>query len=232
MKSIFVTGTDTGVGKTVVSGLLARFLTDKGYRVITQKWIQTGSLGLSADIKSHLKIMGKRKRDLGHYISHVSPYSFKHASSPHLASRLEGKTVSSNRIKKSFSVLSENFDFVIVEGAGGALVPFSKKALIIDMARELDLPVLIVSGNKLGAINHTLLTVEAIKRRNMKLVGVIFNGLAKKRENIILKDNPRIVGEITGENILGVLPRMKDKDALYRKFKRTGKKILSSLKNA
>ena len=230
MRAFFVTGTDTGTGKSVISGLLARYLLGKGYRVITQKWIQTGSKNFSKDVELHLKLMKRKKRHIKKYLSYVSPYTFKFASSPHLAAALEKKRISADKIKKSFRFLSDKFDFVIVEGVGGALVPFSNKKLVIDIAKELGLAVLVVAGNRLGAINHTLLTLEAIKKRNMKTIGIIFNNQPRKTGDVILKNNPRIIEKLTGETILGVLPRMKNKEQLYKKFTPIGKKIVVSLK--
>jgi len=227
MKGIFVTGTDTGVGKTVVAGLLGRFFSEQEHKVITQKWIQTGSNKFSPDISLHLKLMKRRRQDIKDYLSYVSPYAFKFASSPHLASSLEKKTIKAGKIKASFKFLAQKFDLVIVEGAGGALVPFSKKKMIIDVAGELGLPVLIVASNKLGAINHTLLTIEAIKKRRMEVAGVIFNNQQRGGKDIILRDNYQIVRSLSKEAVLGVLPWSKDKDWLYEKFIPSGRKILS-----
>jgi dethiobiotin synthetase len=225
MKAIFVTGTDTGVGKSVVTGLLARFLLRKGRRVITQKWIETGSRGFPGDIRVHLKLMRKPRGYLKDLLPHVSPYAFAFGASPHLAAGLEKRKINKEKIKKSFKFLSKRFDFVIVEGIGGALVPLSKRTLIIDIAKDMGLPVLIVAGNKLGAINHTLLTVEAIQRRGMDIIGIVFNDGVGRRGSIILRDNPRIVKRISGERILGALPRIRDKNRLYKEFLPIGKRI-------
>lgn len=218
MKAFFITGTDTGVGKTVVAGLAGRFLLDKGYSVITQKWVQTGSSGFPDDISAHLRLMKKTKKSIKAYLPSVCPYTFKVPSSPHLASRAQKRKIDIKRIKNSFRFLKNRFDFVIVEGTGGSLVPLNGNKLVIDIARELSLPVLLVASNRLGAINHTLLTVEAIKRRNMKLAGIIFNNSEGKHDKAVLEDNPKIVGRITGEKILGVLPRINGKDKLYKAF--------------
>jgi len=230
MRGFFVIGTDTVVGKTIVTGLLAKFLEDKGYKVITQKWVETGSVGFSKDAGLHLKLLGKKKHKIRSHLSDISPYTFEFPSSPHLASSLERRKISIERIKKSFKSLEKAFNFVVVEGVGGALVPLSKRKLVIDAAKELNLPVLIVVGNKLGAINHTLLTIEALKARKMKIAGVIFNSLRSKESDIILKDNPKIIEAISGQKSSGSLPWTKDKNILHKNFKKIGKKILSNLK--
>ena len=193
MNGIFVTGTDTGVGKSVVTGLIARHLLDEGHSVITQKWVETGTKGFSKDIATHLKMMGKRRQDVHGLSKHLCPYSFGFPSSPHLAAKLENESISSGKIKSSFRYLQKRFDFVIVEGAGGALVPYNSKKLLIDIARDLKLPVIIVAENKLGAINHTLLTIEAVKKRGMKVIGVIFNSWRGRPDKKILEDNMDIV---------------------------------------
>lgn len=206
MNAVFVTGTDTGVGKTVVTGLLARYLLGKGYNAVTQKWIETGAKGFSRDIRRHLKIMGKKESDIKDYLDAISPYVFKFASSPHLAAALVKKAIDPQKIKKSFRLLGKKFDYIIVEGTGGALVPYNKKKLVIDIARELKLPVIIVVGNRLGAINQTLLTVEAIKRRGMKILGLVFNNTSKSGNKKILSDNIRIIKKLTGVRVIASLP--------------------------
>jgi dethiobiotin synthetase len=218
------------VGKTVVCGLLARHLLDKGCSVITQKWIQTGCGNFSADIAEHLKYMGKKASDFENLMPHIVPYIFKLPASPHLAAAAEDKTIRADKIRKSFKKLSKKFDFVIVEGIGGALVPYDRKRLVIDIAGELELPVVIVAENRLGAINHTLLTIEAVRARGMKIVGVIFNHPSGKENERILKDNPEIIRSVSGERILGTLGREKNKKLLQKAFSPIGEKILAEIK--
>lgn len=228
MKAIFVSGTDTGVGKSVVCGLLARYARENGLSVITQKWIQTGSRGISSDIKLHLKIMRRPISEIKHYLAAISPYNFFAPLSPHKASSLENKVIRPGKIKQSFRLLARAFDLVIVEGVGGLLVPYNKNSLVIDIARDLDLAVLIVSQNKLGAINHTLLTLQALATRKLKCLGVVFNNVRKEKK-IILDDNPRIIRQLSGEKVFGVLPWESDFDKLYKKFRPLGKSILSNI---
>ncbi len=224
MRAIFVTGTDTGVGKSLVTGLLARYLKEKGIRVVTQKWIQTGSR-VRADINLHLKIMGIPKGEIKDYFDCACPYVFSLPASPHLAAKVEKKRIDIAKIKRSFKTLSANFDFVIVEGTGGALVPVDKKHLTVDIARELNLPVLVVAQNKLGAINHALMTVEVLKHRNMEILGILFNNY-KSQDKLVLKDNPGIIKKITKQNILGVLPWDKRTGVLYKKFLPIARKMI------
>ncbi|MFA5104566.1 MAG: dethiobiotin synthase [Candidatus Margulisiibacteriota bacterium] len=207
MKSLFVCGTDTGVGKTIVTGLLAKTLLSKGYSVITQKWVQTGSKGFPKDIAAHLTLMGKKRRDVKDIIDLVCPYRFAFASSPHLAAKLEGKKVDVKKLKNAYKKLCGMFDFVIIEGVGGALVPLNEKTLLLDLVKELKIPVLLVVGNKLGAINHTLLTAEAIKKRGLKIAGIVFNRARKGAISSIQKDNIKIVSQFINTAFLIDLPR-------------------------
>jgi len=224
MKGIFVTGTDTGVGKSIISGLLARYLQDKGYKVITQKWVQTGSR-VSTDINVHLRIMGAAKGSVNNYAHCVCPYIFRLPASPHLAAKAENNKISIAKIKKCFKILASKFDFVIVEGIGGALVPVDEKHLVIDIAKELGLPALVVAQNKLGVINHALMTIEVLRRRKIKILGVIFNN-CRRQNKLVLKDNPEIIKSITQQKILGCLPWNKRMDLLYKKFIPLAQKII------
>ncbi|MCM8820320.1 MAG: dethiobiotin synthase [Candidatus Omnitrophica bacterium] len=230
MRAIFVAGTDTGVGKTVVCGLVAKYFKEKGFNVVTQKWFQTGSC-FPTDINTHLNIIGKNINLFKKYFKYMCPYILKFPSSPHLAAKLEGKKILINKIKKSFNYLLNEFDFVIVEGTGGILVPYSSKRLIIDIVEEFNIPTIIVVANKLGAINHTLLTVEALDKKNIKIIGIIFNNLMKNQNKIILEDNVRIIKKISGQNILGVLHYKRNVKLLYKDFLHIGEKLSKIIKD-
>lgn len=177
--AVFIAGTDTGVGKTVITRLLSRYLSQKGYSVATQKWVVTGA--------------SKKKESVN------LPYSFKFASSPHLAARLEKRKIDIKKIKKSLETLSKRFDFVVIEGTGGLLVPLNERTLLIDVVKSLKLPVILVSANSLGAINHTLLSVEALEKRKIRLVGIIFNSVSRHTNKLISEDNPKIVKKFAGK---------------------------------
>jgi dethiobiotin synthase len=174
-KFIFVAGTDTGVGKTVVTGLLARYFAGKGFKVAVQKWVETGCVKSKA------------------------VFSFKMAASPHLAAGMEGKSVDVAKIKKDLRRLSNTHDIVVIEGTGGLLVPLTEKKLLIDVVKDLKLPVLLVAANKIGAINHALLSLEALSARKIETLGVIFNNISRKENKRVLKDNPKIVKKFAGQ---------------------------------
>lgn len=230
MRSVFIAGTDTGVGKTIVAGSLAYYLEKKGLRVITQKWVQTGSGGeLSGDIKTHLTIMGKSEQDILKYRNAVSPYVFNLAASPHLASRLSHRPIKEQKIKKAFDELRQAFDYVVVEGTGGVLVPFNEKCFLIDIAKDLKIPVLLVAENKLGAIHATLAALEALRSKKMKVLGVVFKN-ARKCDKKILEDNPLIIKKIGKVRVFGVLPWQKTRIEARERFAPIAKNIMKVIK--
>ncbi|MBU0687680.1 MAG: dethiobiotin synthase [Candidatus Margulisbacteria bacterium] len=223
-QAFFITATDTEAGKTVVAGLLANFLDKKGYQTTTQKWIQTGAANGASDIDLHQEFIGKPAKASALRV----PYTFKFPASPHLAADLEKKKIKPAHIKKCFKDLTKTNDYVVVEGIGGALVPYNHKNFVVDIAKDLALPTIIVAPNKLGVINHLLLTIEALKKRQIKILGVIFNQIPKEKKNI-QADNPRIVAKVSGVKVLGTLPWTKNKPTLRRAFASIGNKILKEI---
>jgi len=230
-KGIFITGTDTAVGKTIITGLLGRFFVEQGINVVTQKWVETGCGEFSEDIDTHLRLMGIERQKMEKYLKDVVPYTFKFASSPHLAALMENREISSKMITRAFQNLACKFERVIVEGSGGALVPINAGELLVDIAKKLHLPVLIVAENKLGAINHTLLTIEALKKRNLKIIGVIFNRIVEQQEEIILKDNLEIIEKLSGIKVLGEVCYSENKEALYERFRPIGENVFRLISN-
>ncbi|MBA2124440.1 dethiobiotin synthase [bacterium Unc6] len=225
MHVIFIAGTDTSVGKSVVTGLLAKFLLEKGYSVVTQKWVQTGSSS-AEDINTHLKFLtsDKYSNTYHRYKNLMCPYVFKFPASPHLAARMENKTVSISKIQTYFYKLKSIFDFIIVEGTGGLMVPLNCNYLSIDLIKKFNIPVVLVVGNKLGCINHSLLSIHQIHFKKINFIGCIFNNFIKENR-IIQKDNPNIIKKISKTEILGILPYKKNIGHLQNIFKPIGEKI-------
>ncbi len=180
---VFVTGIDTDVGKSYVTGLLARYLMKRGESVITQKFIQTGCEEFSEDIDTHRKIMGipylEEDSD-----KTTAPVIFRYPASPHLAARLEGKEVNLSLVDKSTAKLSSKFDYVLIEGAGGIQVPITETYTTLDFLAEKKYPVILVSSPKLGSINHTYLTIDALKWHGIPLAGVVYNLVPDEKKEI------------------------------------------------
>ncbi len=170
----FVSGIDTGVGKTVATGAMARFLLGRGISVATVKLVQTGCRGFSEDLEAHRAIMGVKPlpEDAEGL---TAPQIFEFPASPHLAASLEGRTVDTARIADCVRRVAARYAVTLVEGAGGLAVPLTPSLLTVDFAASQGWPVILVCSGKLGALNHALLSVEALKTRNMPLAGVVYN---------------------------------------------------------
>lgn len=173
----FVAGIDTGIGKTAVTGLMARFLQDAGHDVITVKMVQTGNDGFSEDIDAHRLICGGvhyPEDDAGL----TAPQIFKFPSSPLLAAALEKRTVNLSVIADAVTTCAAAHEIVLVEAAGGLHVPLTSDTLTIDFAAAQQWPMILVTCGRLGSINHTLLSLEAAYTRKMSVAGVAYNWCA------------------------------------------------------
>lgn len=171
---IFISGIDTDAGKSYATGYIARQLTAKGLNVITQKFIQTGCEVYSEDIELHRKIMGvdALEEDLDHT---TSPVIFTYPASAQLAARIDGREIDLDIISKASDTLAATHDIVLIEGAGGLMVPITDTYTTIDYVAEHQLPLGLVTNGKLGSINHTLLSLEAIQHRGIRLKWLIYN---------------------------------------------------------
>ncbi len=173
-RTFFLSGIDTDAGKTFATAFLARRFMSEGYTVATQKFVQTGCVGFSEDIDAHRRLMGidplPEDRDLT-----TAPQIFTHPCSPQLAARLDGRPIDIEAIDRSRRLLASRYDVLIIEGAGGLMVPLTDDYFTIDYPAEHHLPVVLVTNSRLGSINHTILSLEAIERRQCELAYVIFN---------------------------------------------------------
>lgn len=194
----FVSGIDTDTGKSYACGYLAKLLQQQGYSVITQKFIQTGNSDISEDIVIHRKIMqhdllAEDKEKL------TMPQIFSYPCSPHLAAKIDNCFIDYDKIKDSAAKLLQNYDIVLQEGAGGLMVPLSYDYLTIDYIKNNKLPLIFVTSSKLGSINHTLLSFEAIKKREIKLACVIYNEYCNNIDEIIKEDTFNYIKTVTNK---------------------------------
>jgi dethiobiotin synthetase len=171
MKKYFITGIDTGVGKTIISAIFV-----EAFKADYWKPVQTGDF-LSSDTKTVRSLVSNTETKF-----HSEIYSFPKPMSPHAAAASEGVPIEIERF-----VLPETKNILIIEGAGGVLVPLNDKYFIIDLIKKFEAEVILVSENYLGSINHTLLTVEALKKRNIPIKGIVFSGVNESSEQFILK---------------------------------------------
>ena len=174
----FVSGIDTGIGKTVAVGMMCRELQRAGRSWISVKMVQTGCDGFSEDLDAHRAIAG-----VGRFPEDdeglTAPQIFRFPSSPLLAAKLEGRTVDLGRIAASVEECARRRDVVLVEGAGGLCVPLTEDTLTADFVARQGWPLILVASGRLGAINHTLLALEAAKARKIRLAGVVMNDYPK-----------------------------------------------------
>ena len=187
----FVSGIGTGIGKSVATGILARRLREKGVDAITVKMVQTGNDGFSEDIELHRRLMGGVKFEEDS-LGLTAPQIFRFPSSAHLAARLEGRKVDTEKIAGAVEECARRREVVLVEGAGGLMVPLDEDLLAIDFVRSVGWPVVLVFNCSLGSINHTLLSIEALKTRGMKIAALIENW-APDCDRLIEEDTPRAV---------------------------------------
>ncbi|MEB3794153.1 MULTISPECIES: dethiobiotin synthase [unclassified Acinetobacter] len=183
----FVSGIDTEIGKTYATGFLAKLWTEQGKKVITQKLIQTGNAAISEDIEKHREIMGQGWFQEDHD-KLTMPEIFSYPASPHLATRLDNREIDFQKIENATQTLAERFEIVLLEGAGGLMVPLTTSLLTIDYVAQHQFPVILVTSGRLGSINHTLLSLEALKSRGLKLKALVYNLKDESKDPLISKD--------------------------------------------
>lgn len=182
---VVVSGIDTGVGKTVVTGLLGAALARQGCRVVTQKLVQTGCAGpVADDVVEHRRLMGMALLDVD-VDGTTSPYCFPMPASPHLAAAVAGEAVDLFRLRRLTLLLQKGYDVVLVEGAGGLLVPLAADVLLANYVRDASYPLVLVSSSRLGSINQTLLSIEACRHRGIALRGVVYNCFEQQDPRIV-----------------------------------------------
>jgi dethiobiotin synthetase len=176
-QAFFITGTDTGVGKTLVAAALVKHFARAGRQVVGMKPVAAGSVWdgdrlLNEDVAQLMAASNVKAA-----LEHVNPYVFAAPIAPHIAAAQAGVSMSIPKLKSDFEVLANAAEVVVVEGAGGFLVPLSDAEDMADLAVALGLPVILVVGMRLGCLNHALLTVAAIKARGLYLAGWVANSI-------------------------------------------------------
>ena len=184
---IFISGIDTDAGKTYATAWLQRKLMSEGKSVITQKFIQTGCSGTSEDIDAHRRLSGTGPMPEDAQ-GLTAPVIFSYPASAQLAARLDGKEIDLDVIDNARRILAQRYDVVLIEGAGGLMVPLTDDFMAIDYAATRGLPVSLVTNSRLGSINHTVLSLEAIMHRGLKLHSVLYNTWFDTDSEVIASD--------------------------------------------
>jgi dethiobiotin synthetase len=225
--SYFVSGTDTGVGKTLVSCALLHAFAAQGKRVAGFKPVAAGGSLRSSGVPTGVPLAGAAGRNeeirnddaealqaasnLPLSYGQVNPYCFQQAIAPHIAAAQSGEHIEFSRILAAYRELAVKAEVVVVEGAGGFRVPLNDEQDSADLVRELKLPVVLVVGMRLGCLNHALLTAEVIASRGLVLAGWVANVLDAQMP--ALQDNVSALRERMGAPLLGIVPHMAQPDA-------------------
>jgi len=206
MKGIFITGTDTGIGKTFITAHLASVLQRRHIDVGVMKPIHTGCKIRKGRLILEDTILLIRSAGVDDPIELVTPYAFREPVAPYVAALKNNVDIDIGKILRSFETLCRRHDYILVEGIGGPLVPISERLYVVDLIKRFKLPALIVTRPGLGTINHTLLTVDCLKRKKIPIVGIIINYRNRGRNTIAERSAPRILEKLSGVSILGTIP--------------------------
>lgn len=208
MQGYFITGTDTNVGKTVVTACLATLFKSRGEDVGVMKPIESGvdpecSSSANSDAKFLMEVTGVQDAD-------VCPYRLKTPASPYQAARIEEKELDPEKILERFRALQSKHSMMLVEGIGGLLVPITRRYNVADLALQMGLPLIIVSRIQVGTLNHTLLTINAARQHGLKVAGVILNPVHEGELDNIEEEQGSLIEELSDTPILGSCPYIND----------------------
>ena len=205
-KGIFIIGTDTEVGKTVVSAGLMSLLLGNKCNAAYFKPVASGQVLLNGSYQSIDASFVKAVSGFAEEQKNITPFSFKNAVAPHFAARLEGRSIDSADIKDRLQYLKDHYDFIIAEGAGGLAVPLNDQGFMqYDLIRELGFSCLLVAGTCLGTINHTLLTLRFAKSEGLKIKAIVMNG---NRQTDTETDNIETLKKISGIPVIFTIPAL------------------------
>lgn len=200
MLNVFVTATDTNVGKTFITAGLAATMQSLGYSTCVYKPVQTGSLGNGFMQSPDLAFV----KNIDPYVKTYSSYLLKTDSSPVIAAEMENVIIDKNVIRKDFDMLKDQ-DCLITEGVGGIMTPIAHDYLVSDMIKTLNLPIIIVVQPESGTVNQTLLTINHAASKGLKIRGVIINNFPENTNDIDIKTAPRLIEEYSDAKILGIV---------------------------
>ena len=207
--SFFVTGTDTGIGKTFITCILMNYINSQQKKVIGMKPIAAGADEINGQVANEDVLLLKKECNFQLNLDEINTYYFPEPIAPHIAAIKNKIDIDSNNIKIHAQNLKRRTDFLFIEGAGGYLVPLNENETIADLVDALNIPVILVVGIKLGCINHSLLTVEAILRRGQKLFGWIANIVDK--DMLVADENISSLKQRIKQPLIGTIPYSPDK---------------------
>ena len=202
---LFITGTDTGVGKTLIAGGIAAVLRQQGLKVGVFKPIASGCRndgGLVSDDTEFLAMCA----DADYSLSVITPVTYKTPAAPVTCVQVEGRDIDYEEIVTAYNYLCENTDVVLVEGIGGALVPLDAEHTVMDLAVEFNLPTVIVARPNLGTINHSLLTIQAVRNAGLPVAGLVISGYNAFEGTVAEETSPDVICGFSNTNLLSIVP--------------------------
>jgi dethiobiotin synthetase len=202
---IFITGTDTGVGKTLFAASLAAYLNGLGYRVGAMKPAESGCEERDGELIPEDAIRLKEASGCAEPLEKICPYRLPEPLAPSIAAARAGVKIDIDHLMAVYDDISSRYDLTLVEGAGGLMVPLLPSYTYADFARVLKLPVIAVAANKLGAINHLLLTLEHASCKGLTVLGYVLNGVSNE-PSLAAETNREVLAGLSGAQCLGELP--------------------------
>jgi len=203
---LFITGTDTGVGKTLIAGAIAKILSGAGQKVGVFKPIATGCRrtweGLVGSDTEFLAQCANSDLEL----STITPVGYTTAAAPIVSAQIDGPPMDFNAIAAAYKLICENSDIVIVEGIGGVRVPLTSEFDLLALAGEFNLPMVIVARTNLGTINHTLMTIDCIRAAKLKIAGIVINGYDARSAAVAEETAEEVIAQLSGVDVLAVVP--------------------------
>jgi len=197
-RGVFITGTDTEIGKTIIAGGLAASLKQAGTRVGVMKPLRSGDATDAQFLKHAAQVDAA--------LTVINPICLRYPLAPSVAARLEGSEIDLSTVATAFAQLRQKYCFLVVEGVGGIAVPLHDDFLVAHLISQLQLPVLIVARAGLGTLNHTVLTVAFARQFNLQIAGIILNRMHPGTAGLAEETNPAEIERLTQVPVLGVVP--------------------------
>lgn len=204
MKGLFITGTDTGIGKTVLSALLLAEIRRRKFNAAPIKPVQTGCDDNVPDLDYSLSMAGMSVSDEEY--RNMAPYTFEPACSPHLAAEMAGTEIDIAEMVIASRTLASEYEFIVAEGAGGIMVPLNRRETTLDLMQALKYPILVAARPGLGSINHTLLTIRALRSDGLDVAGIVFVASQPGEPGFIEEDNAATIEHFGKVSVLGTIP--------------------------
>ena len=226
MKGLFVTGTDTGVGKTLIAGGIANILRYNGKKVGVFKPVGSGCVHQHEGLINHDAEFLRECSHCNFSLSEINPVGYVTPAAPLVCEEFENRVVDFSKIKEAYARICAESEYVIVEGVGGVRVPISSGVDVLELAKEFQMPVLIVTRPDLGTINHTLLTIDAVRGAGLEIAGVVISGYDIDSAGLAEETLPGVLEEWGDVDVLSIVPR--DEESSVEE-NRLGQEVLESL---